>query len=284
MAKTVATSLLFTIASLYFTFFAIPLFYAYAFEIYIEINGERLDVPPGEQPIIVDGRTLAPVRVIAEALGVSVDWNAQAQTVLLETHDSSVSVQIGSSEMLVNERVVSLDVPAQTINGRTMMPLRSIAGATGMDVIWNDNNYTIHILEPIVRIENWPEHLPEHLPGSITLNPFPHQRRHWSEPPMRFRHVFYRVPYDIINLVDIDELDEWWPMSGYYTREDINHLMRFVQHFNISRENFDAAIERMREHSIRMGHDFTNEEWEIPNADIIFTFDNDIIRWFYRRE
>ncbi|MCL2356961.1 MAG: copper amine oxidase N-terminal domain-containing protein [Defluviitaleaceae bacterium] len=283
MAKTVAASLLFIIASLYSAFFAIPLFDAYAFEIYIEINGERLDVPPGEQPVIVDGRTLAPIRLIAEALGLSVDWDAQVQTVFLDASDSSVSVQIGSSEMFVNERVVSLDVPAQIISGRAMIPLRSIAEATGMDVIWSPDIFTIHILEPFSPVESWPEHLPEHIPGSVTLRSYI-PGRHWSEGPMRFRHAFYWVPFEIINLIHYSEMGDWWDTVESYIDDDINQTMRFVQYFNISREDFDAALERMRSHGIRMGHDFSDELHELPNADIIFTFDDEIIRWFYRRE
>jgi len=60
-------------------------------------------------------------------------------------------------------------------------------------------------------------------------------------------------------------------------------LVRFIQHFNISREDFVAVIEEMRARAIAVGRDLYEELAELPNADIIFTFDNDIIRYFYRR-
>ncbi len=44
-----------------------------------EENKITLDVPP----IIVDNRTLVPVRAISEGLGVKVDWIAETKTVLL---------------------------------------------------------------------------------------------------------------------------------------------------------------------------------------------------------
>jgi len=192
-------------------------------------------------------------------------------------------VQIDNSEMFVNDNTVPLVVPARLIDGRTMMSLDDIAKLTGMDVIRNDNNLTIFVLEPFAPIENWPEHWPEHVPGSITLRRSD-LHRHPSEPPMRFRYAFYGVPSPIFDLVDMDRWGEWWSMAEVYIDEDINQLMRFVQHFNISREDFDAAIGMLRGFYIEWGWDLADEFNELPNADIIFTFDNDLIRYFYRRE
>ena len=253
-------------------------------DIRIEVNDELLDIPEGEEPIIADGHIFAPLRLIAEELGLSVEWDTQIHMVSLETLDFTAHIQIGSNEMLINERTIPLDAPVQIVNGRTMMTLYDIAEITGMDVLWNGLINTIHILEPFPPIENWPEHLPEHVPGSITLRPLQQLHRHWSEPPMRFRQAFYGVPHNIIDLVDLEEIDAWWPMAEYYIRGDINQLMRFLQYFNISREDFDAAMEITRELRMEVGFDPTDERYELPNADIIFTFDNDLIRYFYRRQ
>jgi len=135
--------------------FALPLS-AYAYEIRIEVKGELLDIPTSEQPVVIDGRTLVPLRAVSEALGFSVEWNAQMQRASLTKSDYTVRVQIGNNNMLVNEENISLDVPAQIINGRTMLPVRAIAEATGMDVIWNRNIRTVHVLEPFPPIENTP--------------------------------------------------------------------------------------------------------------------------------
>ncbi|RQD70827.1 MAG: copper amine oxidase N-terminal domain-containing protein, partial [Tindallia sp. MSAO_Bac2] len=40
------------------------------------VDGERLDFPDAE-PFIRDGRTLVPIRAIAEALGSEVEWNGE---------------------------------------------------------------------------------------------------------------------------------------------------------------------------------------------------------------
>lgn len=44
-----------------------------------EQNRIELDVPP----MILDSRTLVPVRAISESLGIKVDWAAETQTVVL---------------------------------------------------------------------------------------------------------------------------------------------------------------------------------------------------------
>ena len=49
----------------------------------VYINGETktLDVPP----MVIDDRTLVPVRFVAEAFGANVDWNETTQTVVINT-------------------------------------------------------------------------------------------------------------------------------------------------------------------------------------------------------
>jgi hypothetical protein len=103
---------------------------------------------------------------------------------------------------------------------------------------------------------------------------------------MRFRHAFYDIPFNILSLVDSRVGWEWQlEFELYYVENDINVLMRFVQYFDISREDFDAVISDMQAIHARWDWwDMSEEGNELPNADIIFTFDNDLIRWFYRRE
>ncbi len=49
------------------------------------VNGEEigLDSPP----VIIDGRTMVPVRFISEVFGYDVDWNAETKTVHIEDRD-----------------------------------------------------------------------------------------------------------------------------------------------------------------------------------------------------
>ncbi|MCK9479014.1 MAG: stalk domain-containing protein [Firmicutes bacterium] len=94
-------------------------------------------------PIIKDGRTLVPVRFITEALGAKVDWNEAALEVKISFGNKSISLTLNKREMNVNGSIVTLDVPAQTVNDRTLLPLRALVGALDKSVYWDDRGLIV---------------------------------------------------------------------------------------------------------------------------------------------
>ena len=98
------------------------------------VDTANLDI----KPIVQNGRTLVPVRFISEKFGANVGWEDATQTVTVRTKTLDISLQIGSVQMLVNGEAVTLDVPAQTIGGRTLIPLRALVEALGKQVFWDD--------------------------------------------------------------------------------------------------------------------------------------------------
>jgi len=106
-------------------------------------------------PVIEDGRTLAPVRAIVEALGYVVAWDSTTQVVDIyeyETQALRISMKIGSKKVKVATAIwgvmdeVTLDVPAKIINGRTMVPVRFIAETLGCKVNWDASTKTVDII------------------------------------------------------------------------------------------------------------------------------------------
>ncbi|RJQ31962.1 MAG: copper amine oxidase N-terminal domain-containing protein [Peptococcaceae bacterium] len=81
------------------------------------------DVPP----VIKEGRTLVPVRALTEALGATVDWNAETRVVTIIKGDITVVLTIDDEIAVVNGREVPLDVPAGIENSRTVVPLRFVS-------------------------------------------------------------------------------------------------------------------------------------------------------------
>jgi hypothetical protein len=253
----------------------------------MQIDGNWLSIPSGDQRAVMLTTDLAlmPLRAVTQEFGFTVEWDEVERIVILSSEQHRITVQIGSYTMVVNGADVPLDTPPLIMGDRTMVSTQTISDITGMDVHWTWTVNIIHILTPFPAIYDWPEHLPEHIPGSVVLVPTLADLRHWTLPPMRFRHAFYNIPFGIMSLVDSSERWEWLGrFELYYTENDINILMRFVKYFDISREDFDAVIEFYRKSRVQRGWDMSEEGNELPNADIIFTFDNDLIRWFYRRE
>ena len=98
-----------------------------------------------QPPIIQNDRTLVPLRVIFEALDAKVDWDDSTRSVIAKREDISIKLQIGSTQLYVNDKAVTLEVSAQIIGDRTMVPVRAIAESFGADVQWVSESKTIII-------------------------------------------------------------------------------------------------------------------------------------------
>ncbi len=109
----------------------------------ITYNGNKIDsdVPP----YVKDGRTLAPIRAILEALGMTVSWDGATQTATAVKADITISVTINSNIAIVNGEQKTLDVPAEITNGRTFVPVRFFGEALGMTVDWDGYTKTVII-------------------------------------------------------------------------------------------------------------------------------------------
>lgn len=109
----------------------------------VVVNGQRLDFD--QNPVMQEGRTLVPVRGIFESLGAEVAWIGNGGWVVAGTPDTIINMQVDSDTYIVNGTVKKLDVPAQLINDRTMVPVRAISESLGAKVDWNQGTKTINI-------------------------------------------------------------------------------------------------------------------------------------------
>ncbi|WP_176835402.1 MULTISPECIES: stalk domain-containing protein [unclassified Paenibacillus] len=115
-------------------------------EISVYYNGELVTFKEAP-PIIRDGRTLVPFRSLLETLGFEVDWeSANGESKATGTKEGLViELTIDNKIALVNGRKVELDVPAQIVDERTMVPLRFVSEESGYAVSYNDSNDKIVI-------------------------------------------------------------------------------------------------------------------------------------------
>jgi tetratricopeptide (TPR) repeat protein len=98
-----------------------------------------------QPPIIMGGATLAPLRAIFESLGASVTWDPDTRTATGVKGSTTVVLQIGANEALVNGVKVILDQPAQLVNGFTMAPARFVGETFGGKVGWDGSTRTVGI-------------------------------------------------------------------------------------------------------------------------------------------
>jgi len=114
-------------------------------DISVTINGERVSFPGGQNPVIVGGRTLVPVRGVFEHLGFDVDWQQATSTAIITSTDHELRITIGNNIFTANGVSHTLDVPAQLIDGRTMVPIRLPLESVGYTLDWNNNTRTVVI-------------------------------------------------------------------------------------------------------------------------------------------
>ena len=116
-------------------------------DVTVTINGELISFD--QPPIIVDGRTLVPIRAVCEKLGALVGWEHATQTVTITKGALVLSLKIGDREMRVsNENSIYLDVPPQIYNGRTLLPIRAVVEKLGCNVLWDERNRQVIIGQP----------------------------------------------------------------------------------------------------------------------------------------
>lgn len=112
----------------------------------VEYNQQAIAFPD-QKPILRDNRTLVPIRPIAESLGFDVDWNEATRTVLIRKGNDQVRLVVSQKIARKNAETISLDVPAQIVNERTMVPVRFIAEALQYNVNWDQATQTVRITD-----------------------------------------------------------------------------------------------------------------------------------------
>ena len=113
------------------------------------VNGIEKEIDPGQgtTPVIVDDRTLVPIRAVVESFGGSVDWDATTETAILTMGNKTLHLRVNSTTAYCNDRAEVLDVAPKIINDRTMLPIRFVAEKFGLDVDWNRLTKTVTIVK-----------------------------------------------------------------------------------------------------------------------------------------
>lgn len=96
-------------------------------------------------PVIVEGRTLIPLRGVFEELGYEIIWEASSKTAVLKRRNDKINVSAGADKFTINGEIRDLDVPAQIINGSMMLPLRAIGEASSLEVNWDSISRTVNL-------------------------------------------------------------------------------------------------------------------------------------------
>lgn len=98
-------------------------------------------------PVVQNGTTLVPFRVVSEALNAKVTWNAKDQSVTVVKDGQTVKLYVNKKNAVVNGKTVSLQNAPVMKNGSTRVPVRVISEALGATVKWEPVSESVVIYE-----------------------------------------------------------------------------------------------------------------------------------------
>jgi len=103
-----------------------------------------------DTPVIVNGRTLLPLRELLSNLGVPNDdshiiWNGLEQTVTAVKGNTSIYLKVGDKSAKINNNTIMLDAFPVNYKGRVYIPAKFAAEAFDMIVAWDQITKRIYI-------------------------------------------------------------------------------------------------------------------------------------------
>jgi hypothetical protein len=111
----------------------------------VNVDGKANQLEPSLEPRLVEGRTLVPLRFLAEALGSQVAWDAGEEKIMLTLDSTTVILWLDRMIANVNGEKMELDVPPRLLGDSTFVPLRFISEKLGQKVAFNSEDSTIMI-------------------------------------------------------------------------------------------------------------------------------------------
>lgn len=128
----------------------------------------------------------------------------------------------------------------------------------------------------------------EYQPGSIQLTDQDRDDYDFNRPYRALYYTIYGVFLELVDDTQRQDLYDWLEKSSIETNygetQDEMLLVSLVKRYNISKEEFVKAVDRYISNNQISSSYMLHEDVEIPNADIIYTFDNEIINHYYRYE
>ena len=113
-------------------------------------NGVRTLKTMDTKPYIKGGRTMLPLRYVAEALGYRVAWLSETRTAVIMDIGLRVEIPVDSSFIIVNGVKYTSDVKPEMRNNRIMLPIANIARALGLkdgkDILWDEVNRQVTLI------------------------------------------------------------------------------------------------------------------------------------------
>ena len=144
-------------------------------DVKVTVNGEYVTFTDQKPFIDKNNRTMVPVRAPMEAIGCTVDWDADKRQAIIAKGETKAVFTINSKTYTVNGQNKTMDTQAVIVNSRTAFPIRYAAEAMGATVGWDANTYTVIITTGQVQPPVQPPATSEKIEGTPFYQATPEQ-------------------------------------------------------------------------------------------------------------
>lgn len=111
----------------------------------VTLDGNRIDTENLAR--VVNGRTMIPVRCLAEQMGADVSYDSTLKAARIVRAGVEIIMPIGSKTCTVNGEPFQMDVAPYIENGRTMIPARYVSELFGQNIQWISDTRTAAVTE-----------------------------------------------------------------------------------------------------------------------------------------
>lgn len=109
----------------------------------INVNNKPVEIAAGTY--LKSGNTMVPMRVIAESLRATVNYNPGTKTATVTKGGVEIVVTAGSYQAKVDGKITAMTAAPEIKDGVFMVPLRFLAQSLSCEVLWDETTKTVQI-------------------------------------------------------------------------------------------------------------------------------------------
>lgn len=115
---------------------------------YMSVDGTEQEVDPGHKtaPMLMNGRTMVPIRAIVEAMGGSIGWDGGTRKASIDARGNQIDMWIDKLDLKVNGKGLQMDVAPAIKGARTFLPIRFVGENLNCKVDWINSTKEIVIV------------------------------------------------------------------------------------------------------------------------------------------
>lgn len=110
----------------------------------VQVNDQYLHIVAGTgaEPFVEKGRTMIPLKALADAFGFEVKWDQSEKKITLTKENMIITMIVGKTEILVNGNKLASETAPMVKNNVTFLPVRELAEVLGIEVKWDQATRT----------------------------------------------------------------------------------------------------------------------------------------------